>query len=682
MLLEPETTGTYAIYFSADYMGYMGLRNISITEVADYDARLNAFNTGLPRLTTPRQINGTVTASATVENRGKLDIDEATLSVKMGETELVSKKVSGLKPGEIKDVELSLNISGLKTGDKVLFKANVALEGEAEAQLDDNTKKFEVEVNDYVMAYDYVTKDMYDENHAIGASSSIACGIPFTLINKDTITAVSLGLCAQESNMTIGIRIAEWNKETQTLGDLIYEAEVRRGMEAGQREYKVPSIILEAGDYMISAVQPGNISIGLIADGIETGGLYVTSVNPPVLQKNLGTPAIRAVFGPDAKPMAKDAVVMEITKPKETGLFAENQEVIAKVGNHGYEAAKVPFTLLVNGKVVSTNTVDLDAYANGEVKFIADLSAPNTEYVLTVFSALEGDEDLSNDTCTKIVNSLEPANPYVLDFESCEDFIIDGFNPAWKAVDVDGYETYSFSGYTFPHQYEPMAYMVFNPYAIGAGDAESMLPHGGERYGAAFATTEGANNDWLISPKLKIVEGKEFMKFFVKSLSDAYGLEEYNVWISTTDDNIESFEQIGETREAPAEAWEEVTIDLTEYSGKEVHLAIQCVSEDIWMFMIDDIYVCTDDAANEKVAPIASLLSLYPNPAHEMITIHALDAQIRRVAIFNTSGIMVYQSKELNTTDYRYSVKGLSAGIYFARVATDRGTTVMKFIVR
>ena len=680
--LEPKTTGTYAIYFSADYMGYMGLRNISITEVADHDARLNAFNTGLPRLTTPRQINGTVTASATVENRGSLDIDEATLSVKMGETELGSKKVSGLKPGDIKDVELSLNISGLKTGDKAVFTANVALEGEAEAQLDDNTKKFEVEVNDYVMAYDYVTKDMYDENHAIGGSSSIACGIPFTLINKDTITAVSLGLCAQESNMTIGIRIAEWNKETQTLGDLIYEAEVRRGMEAGQREYKVPSIILEAGDYMISAVQPGNISIGLIADGIETGGLYVTSVNPPVLQKNLGTPAIRAVFGPDAKPMAKDAVVMEITKPKETGLFAENQEVIAKVGNRGYEAVKVPFTLLVNGKVVSTNTVELDAYANGEVNFIADLSAYNTEYVLTVFSALEGDEDLSNDTCTKIVNSLEPANPYVLDFESCEDFIIDGFNPAWKAVDVDGYETYSFSGYTFPHQYEPMAYMVFNPYAIGAGDAESMLPHGGERYGAAFATTEGANNDWLISPKLKIVEGKEFMKFFVKSLSDAYGLEEYNVWISTTDDNIESFEQIGETREAPADAWEEVNIELTEYSGKEVHLAIQCVSEDIWMFMIDDIYVCTDDAANEKVAPIASLLSLYPNPAHEMITIHALDAQIRRVAIFNTSGIMVYQSKELNTTDYRYSVKGLSAGIYFARVATDRGTTVMKFIVR
>ena len=694
VLFTPQASGTYSICFSGDVRGYMGVRKVMITDVVDYDARLNSFSTILPRLTIPKQINGSVAAFATVENRGRLDIEEATLSVKLNGTALTEVKVSGIESGDSEDVELSLNISGLKTGDKAVFTANVALEGEAEANCYDNTQTVEVEVGDYVMAYDYVTEDMYERKYAIGASASISCGIPFTLMNKDTLTAVSLGWSELENDMEIGIRIEKWNKETQTLGDMIYEIKVLRGKEAGQREYEVPSLVLEAGDYMISAVQYGNISYYLISDFSETGSLYVTAYNPPALQTDLGTPAIRAVFGPDAKPVEKDVYVMEITKPKEKGVFAENQEVTVKVSNKGYKAVSAPISLMVDGKVVDTKTVELAAYSSGmEVTFIADLSAPETDYVLTVFSALEGDEDLSNDTCTKTVHSVTPADPYVMDFEYCDAFATDGFNPVWKTVDADGEITYPFQEISFPHMGEPFGFIVFNPSTIGQSANEPMKPHGGAQYGATFATRTGSNDDWLISPKLKIVEGKEYMNFFVKSLTDEYGLEEYNVLISTTDDNLESFEQIGDTREAPADAWEEVNIDLTEYSGKEVYLAIQVVSYDLWVFMIDDITVGKedkdddgdddgDDVATEKVAPLESLLSLYPNPASEMIYIYAQDAKINQVSIFNTSGTMVYQSKDLNTANYRYSVKGLNSGLYFARVLTDRGIVIMKFVVQ
>lgn len=678
VLLKPKATGTYAVYFSADYYGFMGLRNITVAEVADKDARLNSFKSGLARLMPAKQANGKTNATVSVQNRGKLTMD-ATVEIKMDGKEVGKGEVKNIGTDSIVDVNIEMNISDLKLGDKPKFVVAVNLEGEEETELKDNTKEWQMEVGDYVMAYDYVTEDMYEDGyHAIGTSSVIGCGIPFTLLAKDTLTAVSLGWIEMESDMNVGITIHKWNSATETLGDLIYETKVRRGTTGGQIEYKVPSIILEAGEYMISAIQTGSVSYGLIVDRKQGGGLYITTYTPAVYQNNLGTPAIRAVFGPDAAPMAKDVFVQEITKPKELGLFAENQEVVAEICNQGYEAVEAPLSLMVNGKLVATQKVELAAYGRAEVKFIADLSALSTEYVLTVFSALEGDADITNDTCTKTVRSMGPSNPYVMDFEHCRDFAIENFTPAWKTVDVDGDETYGFSGLEFPHAEEAFAFIAFNPGAIGLTGAEA---HSGDRFGASFASYAGVNDDWLISPKLKIVAGKEYMNFFVKTYMDDYGLEKYNVLVSTTDDNPESFVKIGQTREAPAEDWEEVNIDLKEYSGKEVYLAIQCVSEDAFIFMIDDITVCTK-VANEDVARLETQLSVYPNPAHEMITIQAQDAVINQVAVFNVAGMMVYQSNGLNTSEYRYSVKGLNAGIYFARVATEQGTAVMKFVVR
>lgn len=682
IMLQPTANGTYAIYFSADFQGLMGLRNIMITEVADNDARLNAFNTGLARLTPVEQVNGTFTATAIVQNRGRLAMN-ATVEVKLGENVVGSANVANIGADSIIRVNVPLTVSGLKVGDKAEFTATVKLPGEAEVTQYDNTLEQEVEVSSYVMAYDYATEDMYEsDEYGIGAQGSIGCGIPFTLVAKDTLTAVSLGWMELESDLTVGIRIHKWNSATSMLGDLIYETSVRRGTTGGQRDYEVPAIILEAGEYMISAIQTTSTFYGLICDQTPGVGLYVTTNTPVNYQDNLGTPAIRAVFGPNSKPKAKDVFVQEITKPKATGLFAENQEVAANVSNLGYEAVTAPISLIVNGKVVATKQVALGAYGKGEVTFVTDLSAPSSEYVLTVFSALEGDEDLSNDTVTKTVNTLEPADPYTLNFEYCEDFAIDGFNPAWRTVDVDGSLIYGFQGITFPHDDEPFAFISFNPESVGLTEDGSMVAHSGERLGAAFCAQSGVNNDWLISPKLKIVDGKEYMKFFVKTYNDQYGLEKYNVLISSTDDKIESFQKIGATREAPAEEWQEVTIDLKEYSGRDVYLAIQCVSEDAFIFMIDDITVC-GDVANENVAKnIATQLSVYPNPAKEMITIHAQDAVINQVDILNVAGMMVYQSNALNTTDYRYSVSKLNSGIYFARVTTDKGIAVMKFVVR
>lgn len=69
-------------------------------------------------------------------------------------------------------------------------------------------------------------------------------------------------------------------------------------------------------------------------------------------------------------------------------------------------------------------------YSTCEAVFEADMSQPSEQYILTAFTALEGDEEISNDTVTTTVTCRGPVNPYQMDFEYCADFAKGGFNPA------------------------------------------------------------------------------------------------------------------------------------------------------------------------------------------------------------------------------------------------------------
>jgi hypothetical protein len=46
-------------------------------------------------------------------------------------------------------------------------------------------------------------------------------------------------------------------------------------------------------------------------------------------------------------------------------------------------------------------------------------------------------------------------------FETYDDWVIEF--PPWTCIDVDGSETFTHTGYTWPHQTEPQAFIIFNP---------------------------------------------------------------------------------------------------------------------------------------------------------------------------------------------------------------------------
>jgi hypothetical protein len=181
------------------------------------------------------------------------------------------------------------------------------------------------------------------------------------------------------------------------------------------------------------------------------------------------------------------------------------------------------------------------------------------------------------------------------DFEDLDDFTFE-FSP-WTVEDVDGGITYGIEGVEFPNTGSPMAFIVFNPENTtpSLGSDPAIQPHGGDRFAACFsAIAPETNDDWIISPLIDLGDNS-ILSFWVKSYTNQYGLEKFRVAVSTTDNNPASFTFISGATPllAPADNWEEKIFELDDYDNQTVYIAIQCVSEDAFIFMLDDIVIET-----------------------------------------------------------------------------------------
>jgi len=305
--------------------------------------------------------------------------------------------------------------------------------------------------------------------------------------------------------------------------------------------------------------------------------------------------------------------------------------------------------------------------------------------------------DVGTYTATLRVLSNDPENPQidvpvtfevtaggthvsvVLDFESQEDFSLT-FDP-WTAVDNDGGATYGFENVTFPHNYEPMAFIAFNPASTdpSMSDDPEIQPHGGVRFGACFATVPPPfNSDWMISPQTTLGTNSS-LTFWVKSYTDDYGLEKYNVLVSTTGMDPDDFTVIsGPSPMLAPVTWTEVSFDLSEYDGQTVYVAIECVSEDAFVFMLDDVSIDFTVGVPEKPGDVS--LAIYPNPATDHLNIVS-DVEITQVDIYNQLGQKVY-SRMVAENVFNLNTMSFETGVYFVKVTTPEGVSMQKVMIR
>ena len=261
-------------------------------------------------------------------------------------------------------------------------------------------------------------------------------------------------------------------------------------------------------------------------------------------------------------------------------------------------------------------------------------------------------------------------------FESYPDFNLT-FSP-WTTVDVDLLPTYGIQDAEFPNQYAPMAFMVFNPSQTTPPTTDlAMQPHEGSKFAACFAADGGQNNDWLVSPPTQLGNNSS-VSLWVKSYTDAYGLERYKVAVSTTNTNPSSFTTIsGPTYlTASAAAWEQKTFDLSAYNGQMVYIGIQCISDDAFIFMVDDFSITTSSQSGLPTVTTAAATAIGANTATSggNVTSDGGAAVTVRGVVWSTnanptlSSNMGSTSNGTGTGAFISNMTGLTAGTnYFVR---------------
>lgn len=198
--------------------------------------------------------------------------------------------------------------------------------------------------------------------------------------------------------------------------------------------------------------------------------------------------------------------------------------------------------------------------------------------------------------------SPEPVDGFLEDFEGHNDFAINSPGSiGWTYIDADNKPTYTWQACTFPTQGQKMAYVVMNPWQTvpAVNDNPNYKPHSGQKMLVDFCAVDAQNNDYIISPRLNF-DADFQISFWARSYKtgENYNAERIRVGYSTTGTQPSDFTFVNESPyvELPDE-WTLVAYDIPKDAR---YVTINCVSDDAFMLLIDDIFVGTNKIRPES----------------------------------------------------------------------------------
>lgn len=298
------------------------------------------------------------------------------------------------------------------------------------------------------------------------------------------------------------------------------------------------------------------------------------------------------------------------------------------------------FTLTVDGSPLGLETyVDHNLTHAGEQTVTVTLQeAVRNPYALN--AAIFHDEFTGANSVTLSWN--RETDYFFDDFESYEPFSIE-FSP-WTGLDLDKEPAAEIQG-GYPNRGVQQYATIFNALTIDPPvyyEYEVLRPYSGKQcVGFVRTRSGGPNNDWLISPKIKV--GVNNVVSFMAKASERVP-DRFSVLVSTTGTEPKDFVSLtsGNYETVDYKAWKEIRYSLARYEGEEVYIAIHCVSQGGFMFMVDDFYVGPASGKGQaKARRVSRRSAVNPNEKFEI----SLD------------GNAVATTEEL-----AYTIEGVSAG--------------------
>jgi hypothetical protein len=126
--------------------------------------------------------------------------------------------------------------------------------------------------------------------------------------------------------------------------------------------------------------------------------------------------------------------------------------------------------------------------------------------------------------------------------------------------------------------------------------------------------------------------------------------------------------------------WHDFNIDLREYQGQDIYVAIlhtNCTNQ--FMVNIDDIVLYREYNSSWS-ANKSTVLSynIYPNPAADMLMVES-DINVNRYELYNLAGTMI-QSKWIDAQKFSVDVRKLPAGAYLLKLTSDGMVQTQRFV--
>ncbi len=273
-------------------------------------------------------------------------------------------------------------------------------------------------------------------------------------------------------------------------------------------------------------------------------------------------------------------------------------------------------------------------------------------------------------------------------FETYPDFEIATIGD-WTQIDLDAGATYGSADFDFTNEQYVGTAIVFNPseatpdpggtQTTNADQVPEWQVRTGDKGLWMVASTTLLNDDYIISPPIALngASGGTDFSFWAKSVTDNFGLERFEILLSTTGTAAADFtEDIGGgEQQAPVDVYTEYTADLTPYEGETVYIAIHYVAQDSFILQMDDFLVTTGVLGLEDIA--FQGFNYAVNAQNELKLTG--NNSFQNVAIYNVVGQQVL-SKGLSSNNETVSLSALANGTYIATVTADDQKKSIKIV--
>jgi hypothetical protein len=194
--------------------------------------------------------------------------------------------------------------------------------------------------------------------------------------------------------------------------------------------------------------------------------------------------------------------------------------------------------------------------------------------------------------------------------------------------------------------------------------------------GQMILFNQGSPGDvMLISPQIDLSLGETL---FIE-VGNNYGDPSPQLLVGTVPDPADpgSFTLL-ETLSPPVNGFEDMPVDLTNYTGTDAYLAFKYQGPDFGYFYIETVKIVGIGTSIES--PFAATpISVYPNPAKNIVNINSV-AEIKSIKVYNYSGQLIKDEPVLGnfcqiiTSDY-------NSGIYLFRIETDNETITQRVLI-